>query len=518
MRRVHSRDTTPEKIFRKALWKNGVRYRTCSNDLPGKPDIVIRSRKLAIFVDGDFWHGGQWARRHLSSLESQFTQSKSRDYWLAKIRKNIERDCHSTADLLSQGWTVLRFWESEIKRNLGRCVSLAVEVYKNGAKPNAYSFAPQKTVAEFFAGIGLIRLALERRGWKIVYANDRDLAKRDMYLGHFQEEPHLFDCEDIHRISAGTIPQVSLATASFPCNDISLAGSRSGLKGRESSAFWGFIRIVHEMGDRRPPLILLENVVGFMSSNKGEDLRAALLALNRLGYFVDMFVVDASWFVPQSRQRLFVIGQIHNESFNCEDKIGSNIAEDRFRPKKLIKFIHNNNDILWSIGSLPDVEPSKSRLADVVEDLPDNAPEWWSQRRTDYLVSQMNPKHKSLVIEMVSGDKWSYGTVFRRTRTGKSMAEIRIDGIAGCLRTPRGGSARQILFKAGHGKFVARLLTPLECARLMGVDDYNFSVSKNKALFGFGDAVCVPAIEWIATHRLNPLVTEMIRGCPLSLK
>ncbi|MGO8822253.1 MAG: DNA cytosine methyltransferase, partial [Desulfomonilaceae bacterium] len=138
-----------------------------------------------------------------------------------------------------------------------------------------------------------------------------------------------------------------------------------------------------------------------------------------------------------------------------------------------------------------------------------------SHDRTEYLLNQMNPRHRNLIEEMISRPDWSYGTVFRRMRNGKSMAELRIDGIAGCLRTPRGGSARQILVKAGYGKFAVRLLTPLECARLMGAGDYNLAVNASSALFGFGDAVCVPVIEWIAMQRLNPLVAEMIRGRPL---
>jgi DNA (cytosine-5)-methyltransferase 1 len=91
---------------------------------------------------------------------------------------------------------------------------------------------------------------------------------------------------------------------------------------------------------------------------------------------------------------------------------------------------------------------------------------------------------------------------------------LRFDGIAGCLRTPRGGSARQILFKAGCGKYKVRLLTPRECARLQGVSDeeYKIDVTANRALFGFGDAVCVSVVEWIARNYLNPLVAEMIRG------
>ena len=88
------------------------------------------------------------------------------------------------------------------------------------------------------------------------------------------------------------------------------------------------------------------------------------------------------------------------------------------------------------------------------------------------------------------------------------MAELRTDGIAGCLRTPKGGSARQILLVAGHGDVNARLLTPRECARLMGADDFRLNVALNQALFGFGDAVCVPVVEWIANNYLNQLVPD----------
>src|SRR4029077_8212545 len=120
-------------------------------------------------------------------------------------------------------------------------------------------------------------------------------------------------------------------------------------------------------------------------------------------------------------------------------------------------------------------------------------------------LNQMSAKHRSIADEMMRGTKTSYGTVFRRVRNAKSMAELRTDGIAGCLRTPRGGSGRQILFAAGKGRFAVRLLTAAECARLRGTDDLQVKVSLNQALFGFGDAVCVPVIEWIARHYLNPV-------------
>jgi DNA (cytosine-5)-methyltransferase 1 len=133
---------------------------------------------------------------------------------------------------------------------------------------------------------------------------------------------------------------------------------------------------------------------------------------------------------------------------------------------------------------------------------------WWSRERADYLLNQMSPKHRAQAEAMVKGNRITYGTVFRRVRNERSMAELRIDGIAGCLRTPRGGSGRQILFAAGKGRFAVRLLTPRECARLMGADDFAINVPLNQAFFGFGDAVCVPVIEWIARLYLNKVWEE----------
>jgi DNA (cytosine-5)-methyltransferase 1 len=121
----------------------------------------------------------------------------------------------------------------------------------------------------------------------------------------------------------------------------------------------------------------------------------------------------------------------------------------------------------------------------------------------------MSERHSKIVREMKARRKWSFATAFRRVRKGRSMAEIRVDGVAGCLRTPRGGSGRQILIKAGYGKVFVRLLTPRECARLMGADDFVIDTSLNKALFGFGDAVCVPVIQWIGENYLNPLAEEI---------
>lgn len=362
--------------------------------------------------------------------------------------------------------------------------------------------------AEFFAGIGLMRLGLEAAGWSVAWANDIDTTKFEIYDAHFGDASEHFVLGDVHDIDHQDIPLIDLATASFPCTDLSLAGSRGGIHAGESSAFWGFIDALAGM-PTKPTLILLENVTGFLTSHGGKDFEQAMLALNNLGYAVDPFILNARWFVPQSRQRLFVVGTL-NKRAPSEDTI----SESRIRPSSIMRFVQSHPHISWNITDLPEPpEKSPLDLADILEDLDNEAPEWWNQDRVTYLHNQMSPKHREQIDLLIKKRMHSYGTVFRRVRKQpdgikRSMAELRLDGIAGCLRTPKGGSGRQILVKAGYGKLRVRLLTPRECARLMGADDFEISGTLNQALFGFGDAVCSTAVEWIAHNYLTPALRQ----------
>ena len=116
MRRVKSRDTTPEIALRKQLWRLGLRFRLHSR-LPGKPDIVFPGKRVAVFVDGDFWHGRQWKTRGFDSLADQMNRVNRSQYWLQKLQRTIDRDKCTTAALEAAGWKVVRMWESEIRRN-----------------------------------------------------------------------------------------------------------------------------------------------------------------------------------------------------------------------------------------------------------------------------------------------------------------------------------------------------------------------------------------------------------------
>ena len=117
MRRIKSKNTSIEVLLRKELWKRGLRYRINSKDVFGKPDIVFKSKRLAIFADSEFWHGKQL-------LEGKYIPKTNTDFWVKKISRNIERDAEVNATLKEEGWFILRFWEEDIRKNVSECVDL----------------------------------------------------------------------------------------------------------------------------------------------------------------------------------------------------------------------------------------------------------------------------------------------------------------------------------------------------------------------------------------------------------
>jgi len=370
----------------------------------------------------------------------------------------------------------------------------------------------EKTAADFFAGIGLASLGFTRQQWQVKFAVDHSVAKQQMYEKQFGADH--FHRKSIEDVSGRDLPKVSLAHASFPCTDISLAGSRAGIDAGESSAFWHFIRVLRETGyddgPGQPPFVLIENVEGLISSGNGNDLRDILRALNELGYSTDLLLINARHFVPQSRVRLFITG-VFGVAAQTALQIDEQLSKSHdVRNPRIREFIRKHHQIAWYLRDIPELPKSKRRLNYII----DEGAEWWPEERTEYLLNQMFDRHKREIDRLKRLKTWSYRTVFRRMRLrdGKkrSTAEMRTDEIAGCLRTPKGGSARQIVLRIGRGQVCARLLNARETARLMGADDFELSddLSLNDALFGFGDAVCVPVIQWIIDNYFERLVGD----------
>ena len=134
---IPSKNTKPEISLRKALWHLNLRYRVNYKKLPGKPDIVFTKQKVAVFCDGDFWHGHNWALRGLTSLEEEL--SGYSEFWRNKILNNIRRDNEETKKLETMGWTVIRIWESDIKNDLPTCVKTVQETLFNSVISTYYN-------------------------------------------------------------------------------------------------------------------------------------------------------------------------------------------------------------------------------------------------------------------------------------------------------------------------------------------------------------------------------------------
>ncbi|MGD9935692.1 MAG: DNA cytosine methyltransferase [Dehalococcoidia bacterium] len=366
--------------------------------------------------------------------------------------------------------------------------------------------------AEFFAGIGLVRAALERTGWRVVFANDIEPFKHAIYRANFDASD--FVLGDVRAIRGRDVPDIELATASFPCTDLSLAGMRRGLDGQQSGMLWEFTRILDEMGPRRPEAVLLENVPSFGTSKGGADFVAAVRRLNLLGYECNVTIGDARAFVPQSRQRMFIIGtqgagklQAMRATLPGFEDVPSN------QPPWLRRFAADHPDLRLRVFDLDAPPPTSMTLADVVDRLPRNDSRWWDGERLARFVDSLSPRQASRLETLRQGRRTTWATAYRRTRLQHATWEIRSDSISGCLRTARGGSSRQALVEAGRGEVSVRWMTAREYARLQGAPDFSIpgTVSENQALSGFGDAVALPVVEWLSRFYLTPAVLGTAR-------
>lgn len=375
-----------------------------------------------------------------------------------------------------------------------------------------------KTFCEFFAGIGLVRDGLSSSGWSCVYANDIDSKKKELYDGRFGPEDHfhLGDVWDLEEVVNKIPLSPFLATASFPCIDLSLAGHWRGFEGKYSSTFFGFAKAIEALAGRKPKVVMLENVTGFITSQGGKDFESAVRALADLGYWIDAFVLDAKYFVPQSRPRVFVVG-VH-ESIDSPtafrkshlDWVADGWIEtvDRatkaIRPPKLVDLMRSIElPTGWAAFDVPSPNGKRLEIADLI-DLGDDQG-WWDQAAVAKHHDMMNGRHRKLIDDMLFEGRTFVGTIFRRKRMGKTWAEVRFDGMAGCLRTPKGGSAKQIVIALRSGRMRMRWMSAREYARLQGADDFPLVANTIQNLYGFGDAVCVPVIRWIDEHVLTPI-------------
>lgn len=360
---------------------------------------------------------------------------------------------------------------------------------------------------EFFAGGGLARLGLEP-DFRCVFANDFDPAKAAAYSGAFGGET--LRLGDVWALEAADLPEkAALAWASFPCQDVSLAGSRGGLSAPRSGAFWGFHRLIEKLAaeGRAPDLLALENVTGLLSSHGGADFAALISAIDKLGYRAGALEIDAALFTPQSRPRVFIIAAKHVPAEFCRSGPGAPFHSDALRAAvaRLPERVRAHH-VWWRLPAPP---LRNTRLADLLDETPQGVT-WRSEAETARLLAQMSPLQRARVDAVRASGRREVGAVFRRIRVehGEKVqrAEARFDGMAGCLRTPAGGSSKQLLLFIEGDQTRSRLLSPREAARLMGApDDYPLPQSQTAALHLLGDAVCAPVVRFLSQNLLAPL-------------
>ncbi len=387
---------------------------------------------------------------------------------------------------------------------------MTVVALQKTALPATEAAVAPLTVAEYFAGIGLFRMGLELAGWRVIYANDWSAERAQIYGGFFGDS---YPVQDIFSVAGEDVPAATLATCSFPCIDLSLAGKRKGINGEHSGAFWGFCDILKKQGRHAPLIVLLENVTGWLSSNGGEDFYEAARSLNDLGYACDVFMLNARCFVPQSRPRLFLVGVKGAHRAVDWPLVAS--RSERLLPPALRQLMMGNQRIRWAFLDIP--EPPQYKTAgfssDIAEKLPPEDSRWWPKWKVDKHLAMMPPPHLAMVTDLSRRKTDSFRTFFRRRRTEGQRAEVRSDDIAGCLRTAVGGSGKQFMVVAGRNAIRMRTLTVREYARLQGVPD-RFPImakSERQSLNAFGDAVCVPVVAWIAKKVLPPLAAQIYR-------
>ena len=360
---------------------------------------------------------------------------------------------------------------------------------------------------EFFAGGGMARLGLGA-GWTCAFANDFDPAKAAAYRANFADSAKHLRQGDVWRLSAADLAgRADLAWASSPCQDFSLAGARAGLAGGRSSAFFGFWRLIEALNaeGRSPRAIVIENVAGLLTSHQGRDFAALGRALADQGYSFGALEIDAARFLPQSRPRIFVVATHEPPPAQM---IGPSVFHTR-AIQAAAAALPADLAARWLWWAAPAPQPRNTDLAALLE--PDDAVTWHSPERTARWLELMAPLHRARLEVLQARGERTVGAVFRRMRVENGQrvqrAEARFDGLAGCLRTPRGGSSRQVIVLVEAGVVRTRLLAPREAARLMGLpDSYRLPKAATAALHVAGDGVAVPAVRWLAQEILEPLL------------
>lgn len=364
--------------------------------------------------------------------------------------------------------------------------------------------------AEFFCGGGMVRAGLGD-GWDCVLANDINPMKCAVYADNWGNDA-LIEGDIAALDPARLFTDIDLYWASSPCQDFSLAGKGAGLAGRRSGVFWDWARLIEQavQAGHAPRVIAFENVVGLITRGGGTDFQAIFDILRKLGYCVGALEIDASYFLPQSRPRLFVVAVREDVGLG---PLASDAPAGPFHTKKIRHFYNGLNAAakrkwVWWQHSAP---PARNLdLTAVLDGAPDTP--WLPAAETRRLLAMMSPVNAARVQAARKGGTQQIGMLYKRGRPDadgvvRQRAEIRFDGLAGCLRTPSGGSSRQTLVLIEGRRTRARLISTVEMGRLMGLSEaYRMPARYNQAYHVAGDGVAVPIVRYLDAQIFQPVL------------
>jgi DNA (cytosine-5)-methyltransferase 1 len=370
---------------------------------------------------------------------------------------------------------------------------------------------------EFFAGAGMARAGLGS-DWTCLFANDFDHKKGLTYQANWGTGGEL-TVGDVGKLKSTDLPGLAeLIWGSFPCQDLSLAGGGAGLKGERSGTFYPFWDIVKNLiaEDKAPKIVALENVLGTLTSHGGKDFDAICQMFAQADYRFGALVINASLFVPQSRPRLFFIGV--RSDVNIHPSLLAPEPLGPFHTRGLCKAVEGvsaltKKKLIW--WNLPTPHHRNSTFADIIEENPASVG-WHTASETKQLLAMMSTVNLAKVNAAKRSGRRMVGTIYKRTRLDEDggkiqRAEVRFDDVAGCLRTPSGGSSRQTIIVIDGTQVRSRLISARETARLMGLPDtYKLPKNYNEAYHLTGDGVAVPVVRHLARHIFEPLLGESV--------
>lgn len=373
---------------------------------------------------------------------------------------------------------------------------------------------------EFFAGVGMARAGLGE-AWQCLFANDSDPLKRQSYSDNWSSED--FDPRDVAEVeTTDLVGMADLAWASFPCQDLSQAGSKAGIgeadgvSATRSGAVWPFLRIIHGLAaeGRHPVLLALENVVGLLNANGGTDFRSICSALTEIGYRFGAIVADASYFVPQSRPRVFIVAV--RREVPIPASLQAELPQAPWHPQTLLRARARLSTedaagwVWWAPGGAP---PKKDFELEDIIDLSDDA-DWNTDEATQRLIGMMSASHLDRLAAAKAEARPMIGSLYLRMRPnggGRNVqrAEIAFGATLGCLRTPKGGASRPRIIVVEGERVRTRLLSVAEASLLMGLDE-GFLLPKtyHECFRLIGDGVVPAVVRFLSDRLLDPLANH----------